>query len=99
MVRQLVRIADEVKAKQIEGRRKPPQREVYSMTQKQRVAEYIRDFGSISSLEAFRDLGVTRLSAVIFDLKADGYEFETKTEKVRNRYGEPCHYARYSLKK
>lgn len=68
------------------------------MTRKQRVLEYLERFGSISSWEAFRGLGVTRLSAVIFDLKAEGYEFDTVTEKGVNRFGEKTRYARYSLK-
>lgn len=61
--------------------------------------DYIKVFGSISSREAFEDLGVTRLSAVIFDLKQEGYEFDTKTEHGKNRFGEPTHFARYSLRK
>lgn len=69
------------------------------MAQKQRVLDYIKEFGSISSLEAFQDLGITRLSAVIFDLKELGYEFDTKTERGKNRFGERTSYARYSLKK
>lgn len=69
------------------------------MGQKERVLEYIGQFGSISSMEAFKDLGVTRLSAVIFDLKEYGYEFDTKPEKGRNRFGEPTRFTRYSLKK
>lgn len=68
------------------------------MAQKQRVLDYIEEFGSISSLEAFKELGVTRLSDVIFRLKKDGYEFDTDTEYFRNRYDEPTHFARYSLK-
>lgn len=71
---------------------------ITTMAQKKRVLDYINEFGSISSLEAFRDLGVTRLSAVIFNLKEDGYEFDTKTERCVNRYGEKVGYARYSLK-
>lgn len=68
------------------------------MTQKQRVLDYIREFGSISSMEAFEDLGITRLSAVIFDLKESGHEFDTKTEHGKNRFGEKTSFARYSLK-
>lgn len=68
------------------------------MGQKQRVLDYIGQFGSISSMEAFKDLGVARLSAVIFNLKEDGYEFDTKTEHGKNRFGEKTSYARYSLK-
>ena len=69
------------------------------MAQKQRVLDYIEKFGSISSLEAFQELGVTRLSAVIFNLKEDGYEFDKTDEKGRNRFGEKTCYARYHLRK
>ena len=68
------------------------------MGQKQRVMDYIKVVGSISSMEAFQDLGITRLSDVIFRLKKDGYEFDTVTEKSRNRFGETTSFARYSLK-
>lgn len=69
------------------------------MKQKQRVLEYIERFGSISSMEAFKDLGVTRLSDVIFRLKKDGYEFDKVNETRKNRFGEKASFARYSLKK
>lgn len=39
------------------------------MTQTDRVLMYMRDFGSISPLEAMRDLGCMRLAARISDLK------------------------------
>lgn len=55
------------------------------MSQKQRVLDYMTEFGSITSLEAFRDLGVTRLSAVVFDLKAEGHDIDTKQEHGTNR--------------
>lgn len=67
------------------------------MTQQDRVLSYINEFGSISSLEAFADLGVTRLSAVIFRLKRKGHSIDTKTESSNNRWGEKVYYARYSL--
>lgn len=69
------------------------------ITQEDRVLEYIKDFGSISSWEAFIELGITRLSAVIFNLAKDGHRIERKTENVTNRYGTPVHYTRYSLGK
>lgn len=67
------------------------------MTRKDRVLKYMRDFGSITSWEAFRELGVTRLSAVIFDLKKDGYEIASKSESTRNRYGDKVTFSRYRL--
>ena len=66
-------------------------------TQAKRVIEYIKDFGSISSMEAFRDLGITRLSAVIFQLKDTPYQCFSVTEKSVNRYGEPTQFARYKF--
>lgn len=33
--------------------------------QKQRIINYIREFGSITSLEAYKDLGITQLGARI----------------------------------
>ena len=66
--------------------------------QQQRVLQYMQEFGSISSLEAFKDLGVTRLSAVIFCLKKKGHKITSETEFCKNRYGEPVHFSRYSVK-
>ena len=40
-------------------------------SQKQKVISYIRKHGSITSVEAFKALGVTRLSAIIYYLKED----------------------------
>lgn len=67
-------------------------------SQKERVLQYIRDYGSISSLEAFRDLGVTRLAARVADLCDDGYDFVRKQESAINRYGDITHFTRYSLR-
>jgi biotin synthase-like enzyme len=64
--------------------------------QTDRVLSYIRMFGSITQLEALRDLGVMRLASRISDLRKDGYDIQSKTEAVQNRYGETCHIKRYS---
>lgn len=63
----------------------------------ERVIDYIREFGSITTLEAFRDLGIARLSARIYDLEREGYAFLKKTETAKNRFGENVHYTRYYL--
>lgn len=65
--------------------------------QQERVLQYMRDFGSITALEAVKDLGVMRLAAVIFDLKKNGVAVKTTMESAKNRYGEPVHFARYSV--
>lgn len=68
------------------------------MTQQERILEYIRDFGSISPIEAFRDIGCTRLAGQIFELEKKGYLFDHIPQTVTNRYGEKRHYMRYSFK-
>lgn len=67
------------------------------MNQKDRIIKYIHDFGSITSLEAMRDLGITQLGARIDGLQKDGYTFKKEWERAKNRYGEDVDYKRYSL--
>ena len=67
-------------------------------TQAQRVLDYIEDFGSITQLEALKDLGVMRLASRVSDLKKQGYIIESKPEAVVNRYGEKCYIKRYSVR-
>lgn len=66
--------------------------------QKERIIQYIKDFGSITTKEAFIDLGVSRLSARIADLKDEGYEFTDEWESSKNRYGETVTYKRFSFR-
>lgn len=67
------------------------------MKQAERVLKYMRDFGSITQLEAIRDISCMRLGARIFDLKREGYVIKKETETSKNRYGEDTSYARYRL--
>ena len=67
-------------------------------TQCQRIIDYIKKFGSITTIEAFTDLGITRLASRIHDLTVDGYDIERQTESGKNRFGETVHYTRYSLR-
>ena len=68
------------------------------MTQNQRVIAYLEQFGSITQLEALRDLGIMRLASRISDLKKQGYPIESTTEAVENRWEEKCYIKRYRLK-
>lgn len=67
------------------------------VTQAQLILDYMDEFGSITPLEAIRDIGCYRLSARISDLKKMGYPIETKMESVPNRRGKRSNIARYSL--
>ena len=69
------------------------------MTQKELVLRHLQDFGSITSMDAFNDYGITRLSAVIFDLREMGHKIKTNNETRLNRYQVPTTYARYTLER
>lgn len=67
------------------------------MTQKELVLKYIADFGSITPMEAFGDLGITKLATRISEMKKEGQQFKIDMVKGKNRYGKPTRYARYSF--
>lgn len=66
---------------------------------KARLLSYFEQYGNITSKEAFEKLGMTRLSAVVFDLRKLGYRIDTVTVESSNRYGEPVRFARYVYRK
>lgn len=67
------------------------------MTQTERIYEYLKEYGSITALEALRDLGIMRLGARIFELRAEGYPIRSDMVDVKNRFGELTKIARYTL--
>lgn len=66
-------------------------------TQCDRILRHLKDFGSISSLEAVSEYGIMRLAARISDLKKKGYDISSETASAKNRYGEPTRYSVYRL--
>ena len=66
-------------------------------TQKQLILDYIADFGSITPMEAYSDLGITKLATRISEMRREGTEFKIETIKSKNRYGKATRYARYSF--
>jgi hypothetical protein len=67
------------------------------INQRQRIINYIREFGSITSKDAYNDLGITQLATRIKELKELGYEFRTEWESSKNRFKEPVSFKRYYL--
>ena len=67
------------------------------MTQQEMILKYIQDYGSISSFQAYADLGITQLATRIKELKAKGYTFCTEHQISVNRYGKPVHFVKYSI--
>lgn len=67
------------------------------MTQNERILRHLRDYGSITQMDALRDYGCMRLGARIYDLKRLGYNITSEIVTGENKYGEPTHYARYMM--
>ena len=67
------------------------------MNQKQKGLKYINDYGSITSWQAYKDLGIMQLGARIDGLQKDGYSFKKEWEQKKNRYGEPVRFIKYSF--
>ena len=68
-------------------------------TQRDRIEQYLIDFGSITQLEALQDLGVMRLASRISEMRKNGIEISKEMKTAKNRYGEKVSFAKYSLDK
>ena len=66
-------------------------------TQCEKVLGYMRQFGSITQLEALADLGCMRLASRISDLRGCGYAIGRRMRTGKNRYGESVSFAEYYL--
>ena len=66
-------------------------------SQEKAVLEKLTKNGHLSSLEAIHQMGITRLSAIIFNLREEGHIIETfrVTSTSKNRYGNPSRYCIY----
>lgn len=66
-------------------------------TQKEKIIEHIKKHGSITSFEAYMDLGITQLATRISELKEKGYEFETEWITKKNKDGAVVSFKKYYL--
>ena len=64
------------------------------MNKTQAVLNYLKQNGSLTSMQAFELFGATRLSAIIFNLKSK-YNIVTQDMECIDRYGHVCHFAKY----
>lgn len=68
-------------------------------SQEKRVYAYMKQYGSITRIQAMLDLGVANLPARINELRRSGIEITTNMVEGNNRYGEKCQHAEYRIKK
>ena len=68
------------------------------MTKIKAVLLHLQQYGSITSWEAIKEYGATRLSAIIFNLRHK-YNLNIVSEMVEftDRYGTPTKFAKYIL--
>lgn len=69
------------------------------LTQCDRILRHLKDYGSITAMEAMYEYGIQRLAARIADLRAQGIVIVSEIVTGKNRYGEATHYSVYRLAK
>lgn len=66
-------------------------------TQNRRLLSYLKRHRTIDPLTAWRELGIYRLGARIFDLREAGIEIVSDRAPIENRFGEKVSVALYRL--
>ena len=66
------------------------------MTQKEKVATYLKSGKSLTPIQALTKFGTLRLAAIIFNLKAEGLKIKTEILNVGTKK-KPKNVAKYSL--
>lgn len=66
-------------------------------TQVLRLIDYMMEHKTITKREARDELGIERLPSRIHELRKMGYPITGKMIDVKNRYGEKCRIAQYTL--
>lgn len=70
--------------------------QVLALTSQQlQILDFISRFGSITPMDAFLELGITKLSTRISEMKKMGIQFEQNYEGRENMSGKKVHYMRY----
>ena len=62
------------------------------------VLKHLKKKGSITSWDAIKLYGATRLSAIIFNLRERGYIIDSLWMEEADRYGNISRYVKYVLK-
>ena len=68
-------------------------------TQCERILNYLKEKGSITPKDAYREFDCMRLAAQIHFLKRQGIPIKSTLETARNRSGRIVRYARYTLER
>ena len=69
------------------------------MNQTQAVKKWLEEGNTLTSMEAFKKFGCTRLSDKIYQLRNKGYIIDSIECVGKNRYGDECRYVMYRWNK
>ena len=61
----------------------------------ERILNHLKEYGSITSWDAIKEYGCTRLSHYIWLLRKQGYRITDTIIPTLNKYGEKTHYKKY----
>ena len=64
-------------------------------SQSDAILWHLKTYGSITSYEAIKEYGATRLSAIIFNHRKNGYEINSLPLKKRTRFGKTTTISKY----
>lgn len=67
------------------------------MNKTEKIAQHLLEKGSISSWEAIKEYGATRLSAIIFNLRKRGMNIRTEKVDFIDRFGSKSSFGNYIL--
>jgi hypothetical protein len=70
---------------------------ILNQTQEERVLDWMKSNGEITSAAAHNELGIIQLPKRIWNLKRRGYKIKTEWRVGKNRYGEKIRFIAYSL--
>ena len=64
-------------------------------SQSDAILWHLKTYGSITSYEAIREYGATRLSAIIFNHRKEGYDIDSLPLTKKTRFGRNTTIAKY----
>ena len=67
------------------------------MTQAQVVLKHLQEKGSITSIESISLYGITRLSAIIYNLRKAGCNISMERKRFKNRFNNESYIGIYRL--
>tara|TARA_R110000824_G_scaffold286376_1_gene474527 strand:- start:432 stop:710 length:279 start_codon:yes stop_codon:yes gene_type:complete len=64
-------------------------------TQSDAILWHLKTYGNITSYEAIKEYGATRLASIIFNHRKNGYKIDSNSLEVKTRFGRTTNIAKY----